>query len=449
MASYIRLSGSALTVVVAHDRDGNGLFTGTNERVDVDTPSIPETDLGQVAVDASGSVATVYRYAGGEVRVAYDRSGDGDFDDVVGGQPEIQSISNAAAPTAICLGIGFDTSQRLAVLWGTFSSSTGVRLLRDLDSDGSLFGGGRNPAGGDRRLRPDFVRPGHRRRRTLRGVLAGQLRDASRARSQRRRRFRRHRRERGGHGNDVDARGRLERDRCDGRDAHPGLRGPGPLMERRALRHPSFRSRTLLLALLAISGAALSASSCGPDLALGIPANGALLDETPVAIRGRVRRAIDFASLELRLDGVDLVSALGLVPPFVGAGGVVDVNGELVTVSGFDFDTTVPGNPVLLEAVLSGLSNGPHALELAGTNAGMPLMASTAFELVAGFEQAAQVLGAAGLPSGPGVAGSEGVLVNATLGQPIAGPRIPLAAGDELRPGFEEAAEARISAGLP
>ncbi len=219
------------------------------------------------------------------------------------------------------------------------------------------------------------------------------------------------------------------------------------------MRPRARRPRASWLLVIATVAAAMLAARCGPDLALGIPADGALLDETPVHLRGRVRRAVDFPTLELRLDGVDLLAALGLTPPFADAAGMVDVNGTLVTVTELSFDPTVPGNPVRIEGHLDGLPLGPHTLELAGVNtAGAvpePVSAVTAFELLAGFAQSDHVVAAAGLPEGPRSAGSEGVLVNATLGQPLAGPRVTLAGGDVLRPGFPEAAEARLQAAGP
>jgi hypothetical protein len=54
-----------------------------------------------------------------------------------------------------------------------------------------------------------------------------------------------------------------------------------------------------------------------------------------------------------------------------------------------------------------------------------------------------------GLPLGPQDAGSEGVLVNATVGQPFAAPPVFFGDGSELRSGFVEVSEALIAGSAP
>jgi hypothetical protein len=120
---------------VAHDRDGDGVFTGSNERVVVESFADQERRNGEVAVDPNGRPAYVFFNPSDDVlRVAYDRSGDGDFDDTVGGNPELFTL--AAESAIACLGAAFDGSGRLAVVWG--NGATGPQLARDLNADGDF-----------------------------------------------------------------------------------------------------------------------------------------------------------------------------------------------------------------------------------------------------------------------------------------------------------------------
>jgi hypothetical protein len=137
VASYVKVN-PGLSHVVAHDRDGNGLFTGTNERVDVAVATANARS--EAAVDPSGRVGLAY-FAGAasnEIRVAWDRSGDGDYVDTVGGNPEISVVAGiGAAP--VCLGAGFAPDGDLAVVWSTAS---GPSLARDRNADGDFADAG-------------------------------------------------------------------------------------------------------------------------------------------------------------------------------------------------------------------------------------------------------------------------------------------------------------------
>jgi hypothetical protein len=134
VAGYIKSNGPA-TAVVAHDRDGDGLFTGTNERVDV-AGTAASNSRSEAAVDPSGRVALVYfNDTGDTIRVAWDRSGDGDYVDTVGGNPEASTLVTLTGPP-VCLGAGFAPDGDLAVVWDTGTS--GPNLARDLNADGDF-----------------------------------------------------------------------------------------------------------------------------------------------------------------------------------------------------------------------------------------------------------------------------------------------------------------------
>lgn len=72
------------------------------------------------------------------LRIAYDRNGDGDYADVVGGTPEtftpFSTTGNAGRP---CGGIAFDGAGRLAAVFSEPSASL-VRVMRDMNADGDF-----------------------------------------------------------------------------------------------------------------------------------------------------------------------------------------------------------------------------------------------------------------------------------------------------------------------
>jgi len=204
------------------------------------------------------------------------------------------------------------------------------------------------------------------------------------------------------------------------------------------------RRALLLLACLPLA----LAFRCGGlrSIAVDFPGIDTLHDE-PINASARVGTNFVVASVEVRVDGVDLVAALGLVAPFSGASGVVLIGSDPVLVSDFSFTAT---NPRRIDFVLTGLPSGDHVFEVEGMRNDGPLVAdANAFQVVGGFSLALDALPAAGLPGGPRDAGSEGVLVNASLGQPFAAAPVGLADGGQLRAGFVEAAEAAIAGAQP
>ena len=206
-------------------------------------------------------------------------------------------------------------------------------------------------------------------------------------------------------------------------------------------------SRLLALAALA---PALLAAPCGKrSIVIDAPFDGALLEDPShgVALAARVSTNFDPATVEVRLDGVDLVAALGLVPPFSDASGVVVIGSTPVSITGFSFTTDT--NPRLVDLVASGLDLGAHALEVEGdkSDGSGSVVDAAGFGIFDPFALAAQAL----VPSGarPRDAGSEGTLFGATLGQPLAAPPVALSDGGALRSGFIEASEALIAGGVP
>jgi len=206
--------------------------------------------------------------------------------------------------------------------------------------------------------------------------------------------------------------------------------------------------RSRLLALLAILPALLAAPCGLRSVVIDRPFDGALLEDPGHAVSLSARLGTNFAlaSVEVRLDGVDLVAALGLVPPFAGASGVVVVGSSPVAISEFSFTT---GNPRRVDLVAAGLPLGAHALEVeADRNDGSGSAVDAAgFEIFDPFALAAEAI----VPGGarPRDAASEGILFGATLGQPFAAPPVALGDGGELRSGFVEASEALIAGGAP
>jgi hypothetical protein len=135
VAAYLRTDAGTTTAVVGHDRDANGDFLGTNEVVPIETLLLPAAPVADMAIDGSGHVAFAWYdgAAGGRVRLAWDRSGDGDFDDTVGANPELSTLLGVGS---ICLGLAFDSNGVLSIVHGAFGSPP--TLLRDLDGDGDF-----------------------------------------------------------------------------------------------------------------------------------------------------------------------------------------------------------------------------------------------------------------------------------------------------------------------
>jgi hypothetical protein len=132
--AYLRQAGGVATARAFHDRNGDGVLTGPNEVVTIEPVGAATDALGEAAFDPSGRLAYVYYDAGsGQLRVAHDRSGDGDFADSPGGVPELATLTPTATPS--CLGASFDGSGRLGVLYAVSGTST---LAHDRNGDGDF-----------------------------------------------------------------------------------------------------------------------------------------------------------------------------------------------------------------------------------------------------------------------------------------------------------------------
>lgn len=137
---YLRQVGSTSTAIAFHDRDGDGLFTGTNELVTIEPVGGSTAHLGDGGFDASGRLAYVYYDPGNQrIRAAYDRSGDGDFDDSPGGIPELATVASLGLATPPCLDMSFDGAGRLAILYVIGGNP---QLLYDRNGDGDFLDAG-------------------------------------------------------------------------------------------------------------------------------------------------------------------------------------------------------------------------------------------------------------------------------------------------------------------
>lgn len=131
-------TGSGFISTVAHDRDGDGFFTGTNELVTIGFPEGIQQDNAEVAVDASGRVAYAYYDSNDNaIQVAWDRSGDGDYDDTVGGNAEFFPL--VTTTNINCLGVAFAPDGDLVLV---YDRGTGLIFNRDTDGDGDFTGVG-------------------------------------------------------------------------------------------------------------------------------------------------------------------------------------------------------------------------------------------------------------------------------------------------------------------
>jgi hypothetical protein len=128
--AYLRVAGGAATARAFHDRNGDGVLTGTNEVVTIEPVGGATDALGEAAFDSSGRLAYVYYDSGNaRIRVAHDRSGDGDFADVA----ELSTLASIATPA--CLDASFDSSGRLGVVYAVNGTTT---LAYDRTGDGDF-----------------------------------------------------------------------------------------------------------------------------------------------------------------------------------------------------------------------------------------------------------------------------------------------------------------------
>jgi hypothetical protein len=142
VAAYLKRT-TPTEAFVAHDRNADGDFADANEKVLVQT-SVGGTGAihAALAVDSANRVAYAFYSATlGSTRVAWDRNGDGDYADTVGGNPELFSLPAPVGSLPICLGAAFDSSDRLAIMFAALAGDQTL-LLRDLNADGDLSDAG-------------------------------------------------------------------------------------------------------------------------------------------------------------------------------------------------------------------------------------------------------------------------------------------------------------------
>jgi hypothetical protein len=200
--------------------------------------------------------------------------------------------------------------------------------------------------------------------------------------------------------------------------------------------------------LLVASGLLAAALSCPlQTVQISKPRVGLLSDDPTLAIDVKVGRNFVFTSAAVRVDGVDLIAALGLTPPFADASGSVTIGSDLVAVTGFSYAIPSASDPIAITATLSGLSAGDHVVEADALpqNGGAATGKSTAFAVVEPFTREADVIASSGTPPlGPITGGNHAGV--ASLGEPLAAPPVALAGGGALRAGFVPVAHGRAAA---
>jgi len=190
--------------------------------------------------------------------------------------------------------------------------------------------------------------------------------------------------------------------------------------------------------------AALVATACPPQtVTIHLPRANALVDDPGVAIDVKVPQSFAPAATIVQMDGVDLVAALGLAPPFANASGSVAIGADTVAITGFTW-TIPPSGPVAITATLTGLPPTGHTLEAQAFPAagGAAVTKSRTFTVVEPMTLAAHVIASSGTPGPPLV--SMNHAGNATLGESLAGPPVALTNGaGQLRAGYVPAAHGR------
>jgi hypothetical protein len=200
----------------------------------------------------------------------------------------------------------------------------------------------------------------------------------------------------------------------------------------------------LHLALLGLCAVALM-GACPPKPTLRIVAPPlTFLTDDSVGLFAEVSSHFDPATLAVEIDGVDLVDALGLVPPWSGVSGVVMVGATSVAVSGFSFDPNAPGPLDPIRVTLEGLAPASHTFTVSAVRTSTGVLASVAraFGVVDAFAEAAHILPSAG-QVGLFLSGG-GSQESAVLGDPLAAGPVIVPGSDELRPGFTHAANALV-----
>jgi hypothetical protein len=135
---YLR-TGSGTQVMLARDLTADGDFADAGELVQIQSFGGSFVRRSELAFDDAGRAAYMYQTGAASpptVRIAYDRSGDGDFNDSVGGTPEIALVSGGSGNTD-CFGVTFDSAGRLTLAYQSPTNGAAV-LARDENGDGDV-----------------------------------------------------------------------------------------------------------------------------------------------------------------------------------------------------------------------------------------------------------------------------------------------------------------------
>jgi hypothetical protein len=204
----------------------------------------------------------------------------------------------------------------------------------------------------------------------------------------------------------------------------------------------AIRRRMTLVAAALVAAASLGADCSPPPVSIQMPWEAQVIDDPSVVATARVARVLDETTGELLVDGVDLLDALGALPPFSNLSGVVQIGGVPVQVSELTWAEPA-GSFDTVSVRLAGLAPVPHLLQVRAFDSGAAALrsASRGFTVssplalvLESWDAGGLAFGAQGLPLGEASA--------ASLGAGISGGVVPLAGGESLREGLPAAAAA-------
>jgi hypothetical protein len=266
----------------------------------------------------------------------------------VGGNPE---TFTAASGSVTCFGVSFDDGARLAMVW---DAGAGTKLARDANADGDFADAGEVidlAAGPAQGCDVDGTATG--------GLAVAHDGDDLRLLIDR---------------DDDGSHGRTNV--CSPAGSGASVRAParqavatGGTSQTRCRRggyeSPRRRGRACACSDSRWSRASPSRVAC-PRRSIVAPLPGLVVDDPSVVLAARVATAFDPMSVEVRVDGVDLIAALGLTPPFTNVSGTVSIGGQPIQVTAFRYDTSLAGNPEPVDAILTGLPEGAHEFAVRG-----------------------------------------------------------------------------------